>query len=152
MWIEKALAIKLRFGSFKFPPMKIKLLLPLALLLASVVLAGCTTMNDAVEARGTGTMVAYQATFDDIWKALPEAIGAAGLKLVSVDGPGRCILAKRGITAFSFGENVAIFVEKADEAKCRVEVDSEKVLKTNVFAPDWTKPIFEELDKRFKRA
>jgi hypothetical protein len=61
------------------------------------------------------------------------------------------VLAQRGITAFSYGENVAVFVEKIEPAKSSVEVVSKKAMSTNVFAPDWAKPIFEQLDKHFKR-
>ena len=108
-------------------------------------------MADAVQALGTGVKVTYQASFDDIWKAMPEAINAAGLKFVSANLADRSILAQRGITAFSYGENVAIFVETIEAAKSSVEVVSMKAMTTNIFAPDWAKPIFEELDKRFKR-
>jgi predicted small secreted protein len=125
---------------------------PFVLLLASLVLTGCTTMADAVQSRGTGTKVAYQASFDEIWKALPEAINEAGLKFVSANREDRSVLAQRGITAFSYGENVAIFVEKVEETKSSVEVVSKKAMQTNIFAPDWAKPIFEQLDKRFKRS
>jgi hypothetical protein len=132
--------------------MKTEALIPLLLIGVSIALGGCTTMADAVQARGTGTKVTYQASFDEIWKAMPEAIAAAGLKFVSANRDDRSILAQRGVTAFSYGENVAMFVEKVDEAKSSVEVVSKKAMQTNIFAPDWAKPVFEQLDKKFKRA
>jgi hypothetical protein len=61
------------------------------------------------------------------------------------------VLAQRGITAFSYGETVAIFVDKAEEMKSTVEVVSKKAMTTNIFAPEWAKPIFEQLDRKFKR-
>jgi len=130
--------------------MKYLLLIPL--LLISVVLTGCTTMADAVAARGTGETVAYQASFDEIWAELPGAITAAGLQFVSANREDRSMLAQRGITAFSYGENVAIFVEKIQAKQSSVEVVSKKSMQTNIFAPNWAKPIFEQLDKKFKRS
>jgi len=132
--------------------MKTKMQLVLIpLMLISMALAGCTTMADAVQARGTGEKVTYQASFDDVWAAMPDAISSAGLQFVSANRDDHSILAQRGMTAFSYGENVAIFVEKVADTKSSVEVDSKKAMVTNIFAPDWAKPIFEELDKKFKR-
>lgn len=132
--------------------MKTKSLLSIALLiLAAASFSGCTTMADAQRARGTGEKVAYQASFEEIWAAMPEVVKAAGLEFVTANREERSVLAQRGITAFSYGENVAIFVEKVEETKSSVEVVSKKAMTTNVFAPNWAKPIFEQLDKKFKR-
>lgn len=132
--------------------MKIKSLLGVTILIvAAAWFSGCTTMADAQRARGTGAKVAYQASFDEIWAALPGVVKAAGLEFITANREDRSVLAQRGITAFSYGENVAIFVEKVEETKSSVEVVSKKAMTTNVFAPDWAKPIFEQLDKKFKR-
>jgi urocanate hydratase len=60
------------------------------------------------------------------------------------------ILAQRGITAFSYGENVAIFIEDYNGDQCRVEVVSKRAMETNVFAPDWSRSLFTYLDSKFK--
>ena len=91
------------------------------------------------------------ASFDEIWAALPGAINDAGLKFVSANRDDRFVRAQRGMTAFSYGENVAVFVEPIEDGRSSVEVVSKKAMQTNVFAPDWTKAIFRELDKKFKR-
>ena len=109
-------------------------------------------MADSIAARGTGEKITYQASFDEIWAELPEAVKAAGLKFVTANRENRSILAQRGVTVFSFGENVAIFVEKIEAKKSSVEINSQKAIKTNVLAPNWAKPLFEQLDKKFKRA
>ena len=77
---------------------------------------------------------------------------AAGLKFVSAKREDNTVLAQRGITPFSWGENVAIFVEKVSEDKASVEIASKKAMETNVLAPNWTKPILDQLDRRYKRA
>ncbi len=108
-------------------------------------------MADAKNARGAGEAATYKASFEDIWAALPAAVTQAGLEFVSASRDDRSVLAQRGITAFSYGENVAIFVDQARADAQRVEVVSKKAMATNVFAPNWAKPIFAELDKKFSR-
>ncbi|MBK9992221.1 MAG: hypothetical protein IPP19_16225 [Verrucomicrobia bacterium] len=133
--------------------MKTKTLVSLVLLIASIVLAGCTTMADALEARGKGTKVTYLTSFEEIWKAMPDTVTAAGLKFVSANREDRSVLAQQPITVVTYGENVAIFVEKVDDSKCTVEVVAKKALATDIVASleDWVKPVFRELDKKFKR-
>ena len=47
------------------------------------------------------------------------------------------ILAKRGVTLASYGENVAIFIESVNGVtKTRAEVISKKAMATNIFASD----------------
>ena len=56
------------------------------------------------------------------------------------------MLAQRGVTLMSYGENVAIFVESVNGVtKTRVEVVSKKSMATNIFAPNWSKEILDKL-------
>ncbi len=87
-------------------------------------ISGCATMADAKNARGAGEAATYKASFEDIWAALPAAVTQAGLEFVSASRDDRSVLAQRGITAFSYGENVAIFVDQARADAQRVEVVS----------------------------
>ncbi len=112
--------------------------------------AGCTTMDTATKARGTGDKITYQASFDEVWAAMPDVIKAVGLQYVSANHDQHMFLVKGGITFSSWGENVAIFVEKVDDSKTSVEVVSKKVLVTNIAARNWEWPIFAELNKKFK--
>jgi predicted thioesterase len=58
-------------------------------------------------------------------------------------------LAQGSISAFSWGENVAIYVEDvAGKVKTRVEVVNKRALSVNITAADWESKILEELDKR----
>jgi hypothetical protein len=52
-------------------------------------------------------------------------------------------------SAFSWGENVAIFVEPIDgKIQTRVEVVNKRALATNITAADWGTRILQSLDKR----
>jgi hypothetical protein len=76
-------------------------------------------------------------------------IKAVGLQNLSADRDEHMFLAKRGITFSSWGENVAIFVEKVSDSETCVEVISKKVVVTNIAARNWEWPIFAELNKKF---
>jgi hypothetical protein len=115
-------------------------------------LTGCTSLNTAAKARGSGEQVTYEAAFDEVWAAMPDVIKAAGLHYVSANRDEHMFLAKRGITGWSWGENVAIFVEKIEDGKTLVEVVTKREMVTNITAQDWDGPIFIQLDRRFKRA
>ena len=124
----------------------------LFLLLVLLAVSGCTTMNDAEQGRGSGEKVTYQASFDEVWAAIPQAINAADLHFVSADRKNCMVLAKQGMTAWSYGENIAVFVDKIGETQTIVEVVSRRMMETNILAKDVGVPIFEQLDKKLKRA
>lgn len=129
----------------------VRLFLFTGVALLALVHSGCATIADAQKGRGTGETALYAASFEEIWAALPTAVTEAGLEFITANRDDRSVLAQRGITAFSYGENVAIFVNSPEEARQEVEVVSKKAMATNVFAPNWAKPVFDELDKKFTR-
>jgi len=135
--------------------MKIKSrLIWIAFLFGIFGLAGCTTPNTAAGAKGWGAegeRVTYNATFGEVWAAMPQVITNAGLKFVRANIDKRVYLAKGGITGRSLGENVAIFVEKVENGKTSVEVITEPNFILDLTALEWDGPIFIQLDKRFER-
>jgi len=60
-------------------------------------------------------------------------------------------LAQRGMSAFSYGENIALFVKKQNDTACTVEVVSKKAMSTNIFATDWTQDIHKEISQQLRR-
>jgi hypothetical protein len=125
----------------------------LATLLALAALSltsGCANLADAKAARGTGPSREYAAPKDKVWDTIPVVLKEAELPLVSQSREEGTILAQRGITAFSYGENVAIFVDAVGTTRTRVEIVSKKAMATNVFAPDWSIEILDKLGERLK--
>ena len=83
---------------------------------------------------------------------MPKVLADLSLPMVGDNKTEGYILAQRGITAFSYGENVAIFVESVNGVtRTRVEVVSKKSMATNVFAPDWSKEILDKLGEKLKK-
>lgn len=114
--------------------------------------SGCSTVADARADRGTGIIVAYAAPFEQVWATLREILKELGLRVASDNMAEGTILIEHGASAFSWGERVAIFVERiGTKGNSRVEVVSRGALGVNVTATDWAKPIHEKLGQRFKR-
>ena len=109
---------------------------------------GCTTLDDARIAKGTGSFCLYDASFDVVWDAAVRAVYDVGLYIESKTKNEGYILAWRDISSFSLGENVAVFVDRADNQRTRVEVVSLKVMPTNIFAPNWETPILNRISER----
>jgi hypothetical protein len=110
---------------------------------------GCSTLADARAAKGSGVSRVYEAPAAAVWKAMPAVLSEVGLQLVGDNKNEGYILAQRGVTAFSYGENVAIFIESVGGVtKTRVEAVSKKAMATNIFAPSWEKEILDKLGEK----
>ncbi len=115
----------------------------------AVVSSGCSTLADAQASRGTGSSKIYNKPYDVVWSAVLETVRSSGLALVSDNKEKGSILAQGAISAFSWGENVAIYVEDVGgKVKTRVEIINKRVVATNITAADWESRILEALDKR----
>ena len=126
----------------------------IAAVFALVVLAlatGCSTLAETRDAKGSGLSRVYDAPVETVWKKMLAVVSDADLQLVNDNRAEGYILAKSGVTALSYGEKVATFIEPADGAtKTRVEVVSKKVIATNIFAPSWEKELLDKLDEKLK--
>ncbi len=128
--------------------MLIKPLSALFIVFAVLFQSGCATVSDAEAARGTGEVRVYPSSKDLVWDVLMDVLGTTDLKIVSQNKGDGMILARRGVTEFSFGENVAIFVEPTkDGASTRVELVNKRAVESNNTAADWATIIFNRLDK-----
>ena len=107
-------------------------------------------MADAKAGKGTGTSQTFAAPSERVWQVLPAAVKSAGLDYVAGNKEEGYALAQRGLSAFSYGENVAIFIDKPTSTSTKVEVVSKKAMATTIFAPDWAKPILEKIAEMLK--
>jgi hypothetical protein len=128
-----------------------KLIAVLLAIVANCVISGCATLADAKAAKGSGPSREYAASMDKVWNTIPIVLKELELPLVSQNRAEGTILAQRGVTALSYGENVAIFVEPAGgSSRTRVEIVSKKTMATNVFAPDWSVEILDKLGDKLR--
>jgi hypothetical protein len=73
------------------------------------------------------------------------------LDLVSKDKEDGKILAQKGMSAFSYGENVAVFVDAISESSSKVEVVSKRALQTNIVAKNWSNHILSGVEEKIKK-
>ena len=116
-----------------------------------VSMSGCSTLADAKAAKGTGTVRVYDKPYDVVWDAAIASVKTSGLALVSDNKGDGTILAQGAMGAFSYGENVAVFVEDAGgKVKTRVEIVNKRALATNITAADWESRLSTAIDQRMK--
>lgn len=128
--------------------MATKSLAALFIVFAFLFQSACTTVSDAKAGRGTGEVRVYPRAKDLVWDVVLDVLGTTELKIVSKDKDEGVILAKRGMTGFSYGEKVAIFVEDInDGAATRVELVNKRAVSSNTDAADWATLLFNRLDK-----
>jgi uncharacterized lipoprotein len=119
--------------------------------LCLALLSGCSTLADTKKSEGVGKRVTYSKSMDEVWPLAILSLNDVGLDVIEENKSQGYVLAKKGMSAFSYGENVAIFVKKIDNSNTSVEVVSKRVLATTVFAKDWTDEIFMKLNARIKK-
>ena len=117
----------------------------------TLLIAGCSTLADTKKSEGVGKRVTYSKSMDEVWPLAILSLNDVGLDVIEENKSQGYVLAKKGMSAFSYGENVAIFVKKIDNSNTSVEVVSKRVLATTVFAKDWTDEIFMKLNARIKK-
>lgn len=129
-----------------------RLLILLALTIAAFANSGCSTLADAKAAKGSGTSRIYEQPYDVVWDAVIASIKQSNLALVSESKESGTVLAQGSMSAFSYGENVAVFVERVDgKVSTRVEVVNKRALATNITAADWEARLIRALDERLKK-
>lgn len=131
----------------------IRRLFAFVLALATVlsVCTGCGTLAGARDAKGTGARRVYDAPADEVWNAVPQALAALGLKIASSSRSDGCVLAEGGVSAWSWGEKIAVFVEEVSSSRTEVEVVRKKALATNATARDWENPVLNKIEDVLRR-
>ena len=110
---------------------------------------GCSTIADAKAAKGTGTVRVYEKPYSVVWDAVIASVKSTSLALVSENKSDGSILAQGSMSAFSWGENIAIYVEDAGgKVKTRVEIINKRALATNITAADWETRLSSAIDQR----
>ena len=111
-------------------------------------LAGCASLGTVSNARGHGHSRIYNFPYQKVWEAAPKTMSALNLSIGAIDEKEGKIVADTPITGFSYGEVVAVFVDKVDETHTRVEVVSRKKLATNIFAYSYQDRILDDLSRQ----
>ena len=118
---------------------------------AAVIVAACASTAGLRSAPlDAGETKFYAAPLAVVGPAARQAVLSAGLNVDSVatlDSLTWMIIAKKGMSLFSYGELVRVVVAQTPDGAVAVRVFTKRRLATNVTAKgDWSGPIFHQLD------
>ena len=107
---------------------------------------GCASTETVKEAKGEGVSRVYQYAYEPVFNAALVAAKAKELEVVESDkNSGRLVLS-HGVTLWSWGERIAVFVKPVAEQITEVEIVSKPVLSPLNFPPDWQQILLDEID------
>jgi hypothetical protein len=122
----------------------------LATVLALCFLGACTTTETLLQAKGTGQKRTFNAEYESVYNATLSAASKQGLTLTSADKASGQILLSHGMTPWSWGERVAVFVTKLSDNETQVEIISKPVMEPLNFPRDWASKLLDAIDAELK--
>lgn len=129
--------------------MKISLLL---ISFVAVIASGCASTETVKEAKGQGVSRTYAHAYEPVYNAALSAAKTKELEVVEADkGNGRVILS-HGVTLWSWGERIAVFIKSLAARSTEVEIVSKPVLAPLNFPPDWQKILLDQIDVELRAA
>jgi len=123
-----------------------------ALIIVFIVMitGGCASTETVKEAEGEGISRIFSYAFEPVYEATISAAKEQGLEVVESDKKsGRLILA-HGVTLWSWGERIAVFVKPLSNNETEVEVVSKPVLAPLNFPPDWQNILLDQIDAELR--
>jgi hypothetical protein len=133
----------------------------IAALLAAVALlssAGCSTLADARAAKGSGQARVYNASFDQVWNAVPDALKELGLKEEGYSKGSGYVVARsqtmvgEKIPLAGVTDNLAVFVDKGNSAsQTRVEVVARSSVPLSPLSKKWEARVLDKLSEKLPR-
>lgn len=113
--------------------------------LMMALVAGCASTQTVKEAQGQGVTRVYQAAYDPVFDATLRAAKSKELKVVENDRATGRIILLNGVTLWSWGERIAVFVKPVEGTGTKVEIVSKPVMAPLNFPPDWQRILLDEI-------
>lgn len=110
-----------------------------------VVLSGCASTETVKEAKGQGVSRAYQQAYEPVYNATLAAAKAKALEVVENDKTNGRLILSHGVTLWSWGERIAVFVKPVATNSTEVEIVSKAVLSPLNFPPDWQQILLDQI-------
>jgi len=133
----------------------------IAALIAALALlssTGCSTLADARAAKGSGQTRVYNASFDQVWNAVPEALKELGLKEEGFSKGSGYVVARspmvvgEKVPVAGMADNVAVFVDKGNSAgQTQVEVVAKSTVPLNPLSRKWEARVLDKLSEKLRR-
>ena len=115
-----------------------------------MITGGCASTETVKKAEGEGISRSFSYAFEPVYEATISAAKEKELEVVESDKKsGRLILA-HGVTLWSWGERIAVFVKPLSNNETEVEVVSKPVLAPLNFPPDWQNILLDQIEAELR--
>lgn len=125
--------------------------IPLFVICIFALLAGgCASTETVKDAKGQGVSRTYPYAYEAVFNAALAAAKTRELEVVESDKSSGRVLLSHGVTLWSWGERIAVFVKSLTNRTTEVEIVSKPVLAPLNFPPDWQKILLDEIDLKLR--
>lgn len=115
--------------------------------LVTILFAGCASTETVKQEKGEGDKRLFEHGYDAVFDASLVVAKKQELEVVEQDRGSGTIILSHGVTLWSWGERIAVFVTKVSASQTEVEIISKPVLAPLNFPPDWVNRIFDGIAK-----
>ena len=115
--------------------------------LMAILLVGCASTETVKQEKGEGDKRLFEHGYDAVFDASLVVAGKQELEVVEQDRDSGTIMLSHGVTLWSWGERIAVFVTKVSASQTEVEIISRAVMAPLNFPPDWVNRIFDGITK-----
>ena len=112
----------------------------------AIIASGCASAEIVKEAKGQGVSRAYQYAYEPVYNATLAAAKTKQLEVVENDKASGRLILSHGITLWSWGERIAVFIKPMAAHSTEVEIVSKPVLSPLNFPPDWQQILLDQID------
>jgi hypothetical protein len=116
----------------------------------ATLLAACASTDTVKEAQGQGASRSYEHAYESVFNATIAAARAKELEVVESDKNSGRLVFSHGVTLWSWGERIAVFVKPESSRTTQVEIVSRPVLAPLNFPPDWQGILLEQIASELK--
>lgn len=116
----------------------------------AILLAACASTETVKEAQGQGMSRSYEYAYEPVFNAAIAAAKAKELEVAESDKNSGRLVFSHGVTLWSWGERIAVFIKPESSTTTRVEIVSKAVLAPLNFPPDWQNILLEQIASELK--
>lgn len=122
----------------------------LVISLIVIVIGGCASTETVKESEGQGITRTYPYPYDLVYDATISAAKTQELEIVETDKSNGRLIFKHGVTLWSWGENIAVFIKPQSTNSTEVEIVSEPVMAPFNIPPDWQHILLDKIDEELR--
>jgi len=90
----------------------------------AIIVSGCASTETVKEAKGQGVSRSYQYAYEPVYNATLAAAKTKQLEVVESDKANGRLILSHGITPWSWGERIAVFIKPMATHSTEVEIVS----------------------------